>query len=58
MLDLHFNKNGKKKKIYIYIYKKKINMRFQDSNPGSMGSKFTELSTTQWRPMELTDKNN
>ena len=30
---------------------------YRDSNPGSMGSKSTEVSTTLPRPMELTDKN-
>ena len=54
MLNLHCNKNGKKKK------KKKKNMRlcdYRDSNPGRIGSKSTEVSTTVWRPMELTEKN-
>ena len=44
MLNLHCNKNGKNKQ------KKK--------KKKSMGSKSTEVSTTLWRPMELTDKNN
>ena len=33
-------------------------MRYRDSNSGSMGSKSIDVSTTLWRPMELTDKNN
>ena len=51
MLSLHCNKNGKKN------LKKKI-CDYRDSNPGSIGSKSTEVSTTLWSPMELTDKNN
>ena len=42
--------------------KKETNIKklcnYPDSNPGYMGSKFTEVSTTLRRPMELTDKNN
>ena len=43
--------NKKKKK------KKKI-MRSRDSNPGLMGSKSPNTSTTPWMPMRATDKNN
>ena len=53
MLNLHCNKNGKKKK-----KKKKKICDYRNSNPGSMGLKTTEVSSTLWRPMELTDKNN
>ena len=52
MLNLHCNKNGKKKK------KKKKKCDYRDSNPGSVGSKSTEVSITLWRPMKLSDKNN
>ena len=43
---------------------KKINKKskkscdFRESNPGYMGLKFTKISTTLWRPMHSTDKNN
>ena len=30
----------------------------RDSNPGYMGSKSTKISTTLWRPVHNTDKNN
>ena len=55
MLNLHCNKNDKKKN-----HKKKFKKMcdYRDSNPGSMGSRATEVSTTLWRPIELTDKNN
>ena len=49
--NLHCN-NKNKKKIII----KSCDSR--DSNPGYMGSKFTKISTTLWRPMQITDKNN
>ena len=67
MLNLHCNKNGKKtttttkkkkKKKKKHKKKKKKNVcDYRDSNPGSIGSKSTKVSTTLWRPMELTEKN-
>ena len=48
MLNLHCNNSGKKK----------IICHYRDSNPGYMGSKSTEVSSTLWRPMEFIDKNN
>ena len=51
MLNLHCNKNGKK-----IVNKIKKIMRLPRFEPGIMGSKSTEVSTTQWRLMELTDK--
>ena len=50
MLNLHFNKNGKKKH-----EKKKCDYRGV-SNPGIMSSKSTEVTIT--RPMEISDKIN
>ena len=47
MLNLQCNKNDKKK-----------SRDYRDLNPGSMGSKSTEVSTTLWRPMTVIDKNN
>ena len=35
---------------------KKYACDYRDSNPGSMGSKSTEMSTTLCRPVELTEK--
>ena len=43
MLNLHCSNNDKKK---------------QHKNPGYMSSKSTKVSTTLWRPMQFTDKNN
>ena len=51
MLNLHFNKNGKKHE------KKNCDYRGV-SNPGSMGSKSTEVTITLRRPMALFDKIN
>ena len=53
MLNSHCNKNGKKKK-----KKEKKICDYRDPNPGSMGSKSTKVSTTLWRLMELSNKNN
>ena len=50
MLNFHCNKKGKKN-----LKELCDNL---DSNPGSMGSKSTEVSTMLWRPMDLADKNN
>ena len=61
MLNLHCNNNDKKKKT-----RTQNNMRLPGfepgihgfiSNPGCMGSKSTKVSTTLWRPMQFTDKN-
>ena len=48
MLNSYRNNNDKKKTI----------CGRRDSNPGYMDSKTTVISTTQWRPMEVSDKNN
>ena len=49
MLNLHCNKNGEKerKKNIKQNYAKKTEIRTQEV-----------VSTTLWRPMQLTDKNN
>ena len=51
MLNLHCNNNDKKKN-------NKKTCDYRDSNQGFMGSKSTEVTTTLWRSMELTVKNN
>ena len=38
--------------------KKKKSCDSRDSNPGYMGSKSTKISTTLWKPMHISDKNN
>ena len=47
----------------VIIMTKKKNMKkkscdSRDLNPGYMGSKSTKISTTLWRPMQITHKNN
>ena len=46
----------KHKKKIIIIKKNPCDIR--DMNPVYMGSKSTKKSTTLWRPMQFTDKNN
>ena len=47
----NIKKNQKKKK-------KKKSGDPRDSNPEYMGLESTKISTTLWRPMHITDKNN
>ena len=59
MLNLHCNNNDKKhKKMRKKIIIKKRLYDYRDSNSGCMGSKSNKVSTTLWRPMQFTDKNN
>ena len=47
-----------KKKIIKKKSEKKKSCDFGDLNPGYIGSNSAKVSTTLWRPMQLTDKNN
>ena len=54
MLNLNRNNNDRKTK----KKNNKKNHAMANLNPGYMVSKSTKISTTLWRPMQFSDKNN